>query len=88
MTDQTEAALVHPTDAAFGDLERRERVSAFKAAWWDAQHALGAAAGGAQVDLKRSAARWAEQYEPPLLLEATVRFKRPGYARPKRRRKG
>lgn len=80
--------LVHPADAAFDDLERRQRDEAFKAAWWDAQHQLGSLAGGSEVDLKRSAARWADAYSPPLLLEATVRFRRPGYARPKRRRKG
>ena len=80
--------LVHPTDAAFGDLERRDQGERWRTAFWEALHRLGAIYGvEVVIPLKVRPARWASEYDPPLLLEATVRFRRPGYARPKRRKK-
>lgn len=85
---QDTPALVHPVDAAFDDLERRAVAERWRAAFFDALHRLGAVYGVEVVlEPKRTAARWAGEYDPPLLLEATVRFRRPGYARPKRRRR-
>jgi hypothetical protein len=84
---QDTPALVHPVDAAFDDLERRAVAERWRVAFWEALGRFGAIYG-VEVVLPRTLkpARWDERYAPPLLLEATVRFRRPGYARPKRRR--
>jgi hypothetical protein len=77
--------LVDPLDAAFADWSRNEQAAAFKAGFWSGHERI-ADAMGCDLVVKKSAARWDDTRHPPMLLEATIRFKRPGYKKPKRRK--
>lgn len=83
----TGSRLVRGPEAAWLDDERAERADAWRGRFFEVLHRL-AELYGVQVVMtpRRSAARWSEEYDPPRLLAATVRFERPGAARPKRRK--
>lgn len=85
MTEPIEPALVPQSEAAWLDVERAARQEEYRARFWAVLDAIAEHHGAQLVLGQRSAARWDNDYDPPRLLAATVRFERPGL--PKRSRK-